>query len=47
MKKVIKAKDCYGSVLECVKESSTAKMQQETDIADPPPPGGSHTIKFK
>ncbi|KMQ94286.1 pleiotropic regulator 1-like protein [Lasius niger] len=39
IKKAIKAKDCYGPVLERVKQSNIAKMQQENDIADPPPPG--------
>ncbi|EZA61460.1 pleiotropic regulator 1 isoform X2 [Ooceraea biroi] len=39
MKKAIKAKDCYGPVLERVKQNNIAKMQQENDIADPPPPG--------
>lgn len=41
MKKVIKAKDCYGPVLERVKQNNIAKVQQENDIADPPPPGGN------
>lgn len=41
MKKVIKAKDCYGPVLERVKQNNIAKVQQENDTADPPPPGGN------
>jgi len=41
MKKIIKAKDCYGPVLERVKQNNIAKVQQENDIADPPPPGGN------
>lgn len=51
MKKVIKAKDFYGPVLERVKQSNMAKVQQENDTADPPPPGGKscdpHTIELK
>jgi len=41
MKKTIKAKDCYGPVLERVKQNNIAKVQQENDTADPPPPGGN------
>lgn len=41
MKKVVKAKDCYGPVLERVKQNNIAKVQQENDTADPPPPGGN------
>jgi len=50
MKKVIKAKDCYGPVLERVKQNNIAKVQQENDIADPPPPGGNpatHIMEMK
>lgn len=39
MKKSIKARDCYGSILERVKQNNIAKVQEEN--ADPPPPGGN------
>ncbi|XP_011689538.1 PREDICTED: pleiotropic regulator 1-like [Wasmannia auropunctata] len=39
MKKVVKAKDCYSPIMERVKQNNMAKVQQENDIADPPPPG--------
>lgn len=41
MKKIIKAKDCYGPVLDRVKQNNIAKVQEENDTADPPPPGGN------
>lgn len=41
MKKAVKAKDCYGPVLERVKQNNMVKVQQENDTADPPPPGGN------
>lgn len=41
MKKCIKAKDSYGPILERVKQNNIAKMQQENDNVDPPPPGGN------
>lgn len=39
MKKAIKAKDCYGPVLDRVKHN-IVKIQ-ENDSVDPPPPGGN------
>jgi hypothetical protein len=52
MKKIVKAKDCYGPVLDRVKQNNIAKVQEENDTADPPPPGGNilhctHTIDIK
>lgn len=41
MKKAVKAKDCYSPVLERVRQINLAKVQQENDSADPPPPGGN------
>lgn len=40
VKKSVKAKDCYGPVLERVKDNSIVKTQNENENADPPPPGG-------
>ncbi|XP_047349661.1 pleiotropic regulator 1 isoform X1 [Vespa velutina] len=39
MKKSVKAKDCYGPVMERVKHNMTTKVQNENDNPDPPPPG--------
>lgn len=39
MKKSVKAKDCYGPILERVRNTDTAKAQNEHEITDPPPPG--------
>lgn len=39
MKKSVKAKDCYGPVMERVKMNMMAKVQNENDNPDPPPPG--------
>lgn len=39
MKKSLKAKDCYGPILERVKTSNLSKMENEHENADPPPPG--------
>ncbi|XP_076165718.1 transport and golgi organization 4 [Ptiloglossa arizonensis] len=39
VKKSVKAKDCYGPVLERVKDNSIVKTQNENENADPPPPG--------
>lgn len=40
MKKSVKAKDCYGPVMERVKHNMMTKVQNENDNPDPPPPGG-------
>ncbi|KAL2712418.1 pleiotropic regulator 1 isoform X1 [Vespula squamosa] len=39
MKKSVKAKDCYGPVMERVKHNMMTKVQNENDNPDPPPPG--------
>ncbi|XP_078036550.1 transport and golgi organization 4 isoform X1 [Augochlora pura] len=39
MKKSLKAKDCYGPILERVKINNLSKMQSEHENSDPPPPG--------
>lgn len=42
MKRFVKAKDCYGPVLERVRNNNAIKAQHENENADPPPPGGTH-----
>ncbi|XP_076635946.1 transport and golgi organization 4 [Colletes latitarsis] len=39
VKKSVKAKDCYGPVLERVKDNNIMKTQNENENVDPPPPG--------
>lgn len=39
MKKGIKARDCYGPVLERVKSNRNKGVENDNDAADPPPPG--------
>ncbi|XP_024942033.1 pleiotropic regulator 1 isoform X2 [Cephus cinctus] len=39
VKKSIKAKDCYGPVLERARHNNIVRAQHENDSSDPPPPG--------
>lgn len=39
IKKSVKAKDCYGPVMERVKNNMMTKVHNENDNPDPPPPG--------
>lgn len=45
MRKSIKASDCYGTVLETVKQNKLSKAKRDSEHRDDPTPGGTRTVQ--